>query len=55
MLSLNRKYIQVERNGRLSYGGSQMWSDNPTVKICGSDRWLFWIRFCISHTGRKAR
>ena len=35
MLSLNRKYIQVERNGRLSYGGSQMWSDNPTVKICG--------------------
>ena len=35
MLSLNRNYIQVERNGRLSYGGSQMWSDNPTVKICG--------------------
>lgn len=35
MLSLKRKYIQVERNGRLSYGGSQMWSENPTVKICG--------------------
>ena len=35
MLSLNRNYIQVERNGRLSYGGSQMWSENPTVKICG--------------------
>ena len=35
MLSLNKQYIQVERNGRLSYGGSQMWSENQTVKVCG--------------------
>ena len=35
MLSLSKKYIQVERNGRLSYGGSQMWSENQTVKVCG--------------------
>ena len=35
MLSLNRKYIQVERNGRLSYGGSQMWSPNKTIRVCG--------------------
>ncbi len=35
MLSLTKKYIQVERNGRLSYGGSQMWSENKTVKVCG--------------------
>lgn len=35
MLSLNRKYVQVERNGSLSYGGSQMWSESDTVKVCG--------------------
>lgn len=35
MLSLNKNYVQIERNGRLSYGGSQMWSENPTVRICG--------------------
>lgn len=35
MLSLSKNYVQIERNGRLSYGGSQMWSDNQTVKVCG--------------------
>ena len=35
MLGLNKNYVQIERNGRLSYGGSQMWSDNEKVKICG--------------------
>lgn len=35
MLSLSKKYIQIECNGRLSYGGSQMWSENQTVKVCG--------------------
>ncbi len=35
MLSLNKTYVQIERNGRLSYGGSQMWSENQTVKVCG--------------------
>lgn len=35
MLTLSKNYVQIERNGRLSYGGSQMWSPNPTVRICG--------------------
>ena len=35
MLSLNRNYVQIQQNGRLSYGGSQMWSANETVRICG--------------------
>lgn len=35
MLSLTKDYIRIECNGKLSYGGSQMWSPDPKVRICG--------------------
>lgn len=35
MLSLQKEYVRVERDGILSYGGSQMWSENKTVRVCG--------------------
>lgn len=35
MLGLRREYVRVIRNGRLSYGGSQMWSNSKTVQVCG--------------------
>lgn len=35
MLSLQKEYVRVLRDGRLSYGGSQSWSENKTVKLCG--------------------
>ena len=35
MTSLKHPYVQVLRNGTLSYGGSQMWSENKTIRLCG--------------------
>ena len=35
MLGLQRDYVRVNCSGRISYGGSQMWSPNKTVRICG--------------------
>ncbi len=35
MISLKKPYVRVMRNGVLSYGGSQMWSDSKTIQICG--------------------
>ena len=35
MLSLSKNYVRVMQNGRLSYGGNQMLSDNETLRLCG--------------------
>lgn len=35
MLSLNSPYLQVNHQGRLSYGGNQMWSEHPVIRKCG--------------------
>ena len=35
MLGLHKNYVRIERDGKLSYGGSQMWSLDPKVQICG--------------------
>ncbi len=35
MASLQNDYVHVLRNGMESYGGSQMWSDKETIRICG--------------------
>ena len=35
MLGLQRNYVRVNCSGKLSYGGSQMWSPNETLRICG--------------------
>lgn len=35
MISLKNPYVRVSRNGALSYGGSQMWSDSRTIRTCG--------------------
>ena len=35
MLGLQRDYVRVNCSGRISYGGSQMWSPNKTVRMCG--------------------
>lgn len=35
MIGLKHPYVRVLRNGSLSYGGSQMWSEDPTIRICG--------------------
>lgn len=33
--ALNGEYISVLRNGVLSYGGSQRWSDSGALRQCG--------------------
>lgn len=35
MTSLKNPYVRVQRNGALSYGGSQMWSENKSIQVCG--------------------
>ncbi len=35
MLSLSKEYVRVQKDGKLSYGGSQMWSPSDTVRVCG--------------------
>ena len=35
MLQLQSPYPQIHQTGTLSYGGSQMWSENEMVKKCG--------------------
>ena len=35
MKSLRKDYVKIERNGKLSYGGNQMWSDSKTLQNCG--------------------
>lgn len=35
MLGLQKEFVRVERNGSMSYGGSQMWSGNKTIRVCG--------------------
>lgn len=35
MLTLKYPYLRVEDGNRTSYGGSQMRSDNPTIRKCG--------------------
>lgn len=32
---LKSEYVQVCKNGLLSYGGSQLWSDKPVIRKCG--------------------
>ena len=32
---LQKPYVRILRNGLESYGGSQMWSDNETIRLCG--------------------
>lgn len=35
MIELKKPYVRVLRGGTLSYGGSQMWSQSETVRVCG--------------------
>lgn len=35
MLGLKRPYVRIIKNGLLSYGGSQMWSEKKTIRLCG--------------------
>lgn len=35
MISLSKDYVRIERNGKMSYGGSQMWFDNSAIRVCG--------------------
>lgn len=35
VLGLQKNYVQVNCSGRLSYGGSQMWSPSETIRVCG--------------------
>jgi hypothetical protein len=35
MRSLQREYVRIERDGKLSYGGNQMWAEDKTLQLCG--------------------
>lgn len=35
MLTLRYPYVSVEKNGVISYGGSQTWSDSKVMRRCG--------------------
>ena len=35
MQSLQREYVRIERDGKLSYGGNQMWAEDKTLQMCG--------------------
>ncbi len=35
MPNLRKSYVRVDQNGKLSYGGNQMLSSDPILRICG--------------------
>ncbi len=35
MPGLQKPYVRIQKNGIRSYGGSQMWSSNRTIRVCG--------------------
>ena len=35
MPDLQKPYVRIQKNGIRSYGGSQMWSSNRTIRVCG--------------------
>lgn len=35
MIALKQPYVRVQKNGIVSYGGSQMWNESKSIRVCG--------------------